>query len=340
MTVVELSVGGSKFATTRATLTRDPESMLARMFDGGLPPCQKDSKGRYVIDRNGTAFGYVLDYLRGEPTRSPNTSQERSQLLADAESFQLQGLQAQLAANGVLRTPCSLPGPPQTETWSHMTAMEAHSAAIMKHVAIQASANTTKGLRVLPVGVTASCSNKPSGKCLLLCPGSQGAEEASACRIMTVVELSVGGLNFTTTRATFTRDPESMLARMFDGGLPPCQKDTLGRYVIDLNGTAFGYVLDYLRGEPTRSPPTSQERSQLLADAEYYQANWVLPKVPHELRQIVLDDAYTMQYDLDNMGYSLDIERGGYDGFQGKISNIALKVTDALTLFRFEFKSK
>ena len=48
MTVVDLNVGGAKFTTTQDTLTREPESMLARMFDGDLPPCQRDNKGRQV----------------------------------------------------------------------------------------------------------------------------------------------------------------------------------------------------------------------------------------------------------------------------------------------------
>ena len=34
---VRLNVGGRVFATTRATLTSDPDSMLARMFEPGQP---------------------------------------------------------------------------------------------------------------------------------------------------------------------------------------------------------------------------------------------------------------------------------------------------------------
>ena len=49
MTVVELNVGGTIFTTTKTTLNRDPNSMLARMFDGDLPPCQQDQQGRRVL---------------------------------------------------------------------------------------------------------------------------------------------------------------------------------------------------------------------------------------------------------------------------------------------------
>lgn len=47
MTVVDLNVGGIRFTTTIDTLTREPESMLARMFGGELAPCEQDRDGRW-----------------------------------------------------------------------------------------------------------------------------------------------------------------------------------------------------------------------------------------------------------------------------------------------------
>ncbi|KAK9830843.1 hypothetical protein WJX74_009566 [Apatococcus lobatus] len=258
MTVVELSVGGAKFTTTRATLTREPESMLARMFDGGLPPCQKDSKGRYVIDRNGTAFGYVLDYLRGEPTRSPYTSQERSQLFADAEYYQLQGLQAQLAANGALCTPSSLPGPPQTEIWSHMTAMEAKSAAIMRSVASAA-------------------------------------------------------------------DPQLYFAAkefVLSGFWSVLQNLSSPGRLADWSATYRYFRLQIYNVEQDEKPISSSYAWRLFPDK--WQTNWLQPKLPNELQQVFLDNAYTLQYDLDNMGYYLDVQRGQSGYHEGKIMRIAL----------------
>ena len=46
MQVVELNVGGTIYATTRSTLCKDPDSMLARMFEGDLQPSHLDSQGR------------------------------------------------------------------------------------------------------------------------------------------------------------------------------------------------------------------------------------------------------------------------------------------------------
>ena len=46
MIVLDLNVGGVKYTTTVETLTKHPERMLARMFEGDLPASQRDSKGR------------------------------------------------------------------------------------------------------------------------------------------------------------------------------------------------------------------------------------------------------------------------------------------------------
>ena len=46
MQVVELNVGGTTYATTRSTLCKHPDSMLARMFEGDLQPSHLDSQGR------------------------------------------------------------------------------------------------------------------------------------------------------------------------------------------------------------------------------------------------------------------------------------------------------
>ena len=63
---ISLDVGGVIFKTTVATLTQDPDSMLAAMFDpvSERPPARKDDKGNFLIDRNPRAFGYILEYLR------------------------------------------------------------------------------------------------------------------------------------------------------------------------------------------------------------------------------------------------------------------------------------
>lgn len=62
---VKLNVGGSKFETTLSTLTRYPESMLGTMFSGrdGIS-VPVDDDGYVFIDRDGTHFRSILNFLR------------------------------------------------------------------------------------------------------------------------------------------------------------------------------------------------------------------------------------------------------------------------------------
>mmetsp|Transcript_1026 Transcript_1026/g.1454 ORF Transcript_1026/g.1454 Transcript_1026/m.1454 type:complete len:292 (+) Transcript_1026:106-981(+) len=60
--IILLNVGGMKFTTSRNTLCLQ-DSMLARMFSG-THPLSIDPEGAYFIDRDGTHFQYILNYLR------------------------------------------------------------------------------------------------------------------------------------------------------------------------------------------------------------------------------------------------------------------------------------
>ena len=61
--MIPLNVGGYYFVTTRSTLTKNKDSMLAAMFSG-RHELDTDSEGRYFIDRDGTYFIHILNFLR------------------------------------------------------------------------------------------------------------------------------------------------------------------------------------------------------------------------------------------------------------------------------------
>ncbi|KAM6987303.1 BTB/POZ domain-containing protein KCTD14 [Tautogolabrus adspersus] len=63
--VVQLNVGGLLFVTTVGTLKKHPESKLAELFSGH-PKLRTDTQGRYFIDRNGSHFGAILEFLRSD----------------------------------------------------------------------------------------------------------------------------------------------------------------------------------------------------------------------------------------------------------------------------------
>lgn len=91
--VVKLNVGGRMYMTSVYTLSRDQNSMLAALVSGRHPvPQQPD--GSYFIDRDGTHFRYVLNYLRGDRGTDslPETWTDQHQLLKEAKYYRLEGL--------------------------------------------------------------------------------------------------------------------------------------------------------------------------------------------------------------------------------------------------------
>jgi hypothetical protein len=89
--VVKLNVGGFSFQTTVVTLTSHPDSMLAAMFSGRykLPT---DEKGRVFIDRDGTHFRYILNFLRDGTLNVPSDNILLMDILQEAQFYQLHKL--------------------------------------------------------------------------------------------------------------------------------------------------------------------------------------------------------------------------------------------------------
>lgn len=96
--VVELNVGGVLFTTTLSTLTKDKNSIFPKMFSGkfGL---LKDKNDRYIIDRDGSLFKHILNYLRDNTIRSISELDNSSiiQLLQESSYFGLAELEKQLS---------------------------------------------------------------------------------------------------------------------------------------------------------------------------------------------------------------------------------------------------
>jgi len=83
------------FVTSTLTLTKDPDTMLAAMFSG-RHALRQDDDGSYFIDRDGTHFRYILNFLRdGCCFRSGTLPLDRaflSELLTEAEYYQVSSL--------------------------------------------------------------------------------------------------------------------------------------------------------------------------------------------------------------------------------------------------------
>jgi hypothetical protein len=92
--IIYLNVGGTKFMTTKQTLTSQGENFFSSMFSGKFPIIQ-ESDGTIFIDRDAKYFSYILNFLR-DPRWTPETSalgkREVQELLLEAEYYQIDGL--------------------------------------------------------------------------------------------------------------------------------------------------------------------------------------------------------------------------------------------------------
>jgi len=90
--LVRLNVGGERYTTTRATLTRYPRSMLGAMFGGTLLATSVDEHGCFFIDRDGPTFRYVLNFLRSGRLSLPIEFNQLDLLAVEADFYQLEDL--------------------------------------------------------------------------------------------------------------------------------------------------------------------------------------------------------------------------------------------------------
>jgi len=90
--IIHLNIGGRRFSTSKETLLRDPNCMLAAMFSG-RHRCDKQPDGTYFIDRDGTYFSYILNYLRDGEVDLPDDQQACKALLREARFYNLSSLE-------------------------------------------------------------------------------------------------------------------------------------------------------------------------------------------------------------------------------------------------------
>ena len=93
---IALDIGGVHYSTSRSTLTKYPKSMLGIMFSGrhDLATMQCED-GSFFIDRDGTHFRHILNYLRDgkEVVESfPKSADVLLELIRETKFYQLDGL--------------------------------------------------------------------------------------------------------------------------------------------------------------------------------------------------------------------------------------------------------
>ena len=96
--ILKLNVGGQVFSTSLETVKKDPGSMLHAMFSERFDT-KATEDGSYFIDRDGTHFRYILNYLRTGQLLVPEDKTVYKELLAEAEFYQIQGIVDELRAS-------------------------------------------------------------------------------------------------------------------------------------------------------------------------------------------------------------------------------------------------
>uniref|UniRef100_A0A5S6QWL4 BTB domain-containing protein n=1 Tax=Trichuris muris TaxID=70415 RepID=A0A5S6QWL4_TRIMR len=89
---VHLDIGGTTYTTTLATLTKHSDSHLAKLFSGQTSVVLDYLKQNYFIDRDGSMFRHVLNYLRTGQLLLPDDFQETDLLEQEAQFYDLKDM--------------------------------------------------------------------------------------------------------------------------------------------------------------------------------------------------------------------------------------------------------
>ncbi|XP_076355178.1 BTB/POZ domain-containing protein kctd15-like [Tachypleus tridentatus] len=89
---VHIDVGGDIYTSSLQTLTKHPNSRLARMFNGSIPIVLDTLKQHYFIDRDGKMFRHILNFLRTNALPIPEDFDELDLLIEEAIFYDIRPL--------------------------------------------------------------------------------------------------------------------------------------------------------------------------------------------------------------------------------------------------------
>jgi hypothetical protein len=89
---IKLDIGGQCFTTTLTSLKRFPDTIIGAMFSG-RHNLKKNASGAYFLDRDGTHFRQILNFLRApesyQISTSPLESASTKELMVEASYYGL-----------------------------------------------------------------------------------------------------------------------------------------------------------------------------------------------------------------------------------------------------------
>ncbi|XP_069700949.1 BTB/POZ domain-containing protein Tiwaz isoform X2 [Periplaneta americana] len=93
---VHIDVGGTIYTSSLETLTKYPESRLAKLFNGSIPIVLDSLKQHYFIDRDGGMFRHILNFMRNSRLLVPENFADLDLLLEEARYFDIAPMCRQL----------------------------------------------------------------------------------------------------------------------------------------------------------------------------------------------------------------------------------------------------
>ncbi|XP_062396649.1 BTB/POZ domain-containing protein KCTD6 [Sardina pilchardus] len=304
---VTLNVGGHLYTTTMSTLQRYPDSMLGAMFCGDLPTT-RDSQGNYFIDRDGTLFHYILNFLRTSELTLPIDFMKTDLLRKEADFYQIEPLIQSLNNPKPLNpvdTFEQMTKPVTLNVGGHlytttMSTLQRYPDSMLGGM-FRGDLPTTRDVQgnyfidrdgtlfryvmnflrtselILPVNFREMDLLRKEADFYQIEPLIQALNDPRPLysldtyeQMIKPVTLNVGGHLYTTTLSTLQRFPDSMLGAMFRGDLPTT-RDVQGNYFIDRDGTLFRFILNFLRTSELTRPVDFTEMDLLRKEADFYQ---------------------------------------------------------------------
>ncbi|GFV41183.1 hypothetical protein TNCV_1102461 [Trichonephila clavipes] len=128
----------------------------------------------------------------------------------------------------------------------------------------KATAENQIGELLIPAHFKAATDSNAVDTCVWRSMESEGSDDFPS-----VVELNVGGVLYTTSLSTLTKDTKCLLGQIFTGK-ESIGKDGKGRYFVDRDGVLFRYVLDFLRNQKLVLPENFHEKERLKNEAEFF----------------------------------------------------------------------
>ena len=255
--IIKLNVGGQIYQTSLQTLTKYPGSLLAEMFSTHFD-LKQGCDGCYFIDRDGTHFRHILNYLRSgtAPVISILTTYNE-EILQEAEFYGLVGLVRAISAKLNGDNDCRNENVKEEDEFALINCMvdEARKELRATEEKLKSFLNLLDAnLKVLD---EATRHHK------------EVSRKLSNIHLGENIKIDVGGRIFKTSLKTLRRESESFLASMFSEKFD-WKKEGDESFFIDRDGTFFQHILDYLRDGKLSEHVIEDYGSQLQKEAEFY----------------------------------------------------------------------